>query len=610
MKKPTKEEILNSGGRKKPLLEWSEGFGVEVQGDPTIAELRKNLIQVLYPQGEFVEDKESESSAGNAIQKENKIEKGTLFDQSTEEIKNEFESVSNNLDHQEEQRLLLPVTVDELVQYWQRGFICHPAVVAYLAKRSSQHHERSDISKMITVDLLERHKSSCKVYLDLELKFDNERPVIDHKWISPIRILKGILVDNENTKESVSRSLINSNRNFSEHSLILLYPFNTGGDQAIDNTTDQPEVDDRTLEAFDLLDSLMGGFAVSSHIERVFMFQGRHPNLGISKFGSFYDVIFNSSRLSDLKDLKLIKFLTDRITEKIRSIDVENNEYNSLVESIRTREVEDLEEYIRKLGRRDARASSNELSAYHEALEENFLVDAIKAIPKRKTKDPFLLFYAFLNKYKNVNIPASGDRQSFLFAIKDLVESEDLETEEAILLSFLLGYHIGYGICWDPVSKDEDEEWNEEHWYKDLLFPTTELTHVLENIIDRSGFRLQTATESEPPTGSEPIIRSNSKKTERRSLKFMDGSMTIEDRDLTEFRDWRQKDLDGAMFHHFMAFRKEPSLEATITAIYNNLKGPEGTYDQIERGLKQGKFSLAERKVISALSNFIPNGKT
>ena len=177
----------------------------------------------------------------------------------------------SSLDTQKTIRYTLPVTDDEIVQFWQRGYVCHPNILESLCKNTDR-HKSSDLSSQEKIDLSKSYSVNCNTLI--EFKQNLNISVIDSNWMTSIHSIKNIIVSSEEIKVGLIRLLKACKRSFSDEVKIEVdsYSFNQMNSEKVSGLK-QTLNPDKFFE----FDSLLGGIAVSSFTERQLMIRENIP---------------------------------------------------------------------------------------------------------------------------------------------------------------------------------------------------------------------------------------------------------------------------------------------------------------------------------------------
>lgn len=596
MKTPSLEEL--EGKSKNDLQNYCDSLVISyIQKDT-----KRTLLDKLKS---FIK----QTQEGQETQAPNNIDRSSQKGNNQEFISN-FQTLPFPKEENEKDRIghlntisyLLPVSSDELLQYWQRGFICHPKVIAHLAKTSSVHHDSSDLIEISSINLSKHYDTKASIFMELDVPFAGAKPEVDHRWIGSIDIIKKIIVDSPDTSEQVKRLLTNSNRGLDDWLPIEYGLLDKGINFEKVDKSNIVEIVEEIIADFELIDSLLGGFAVSNYMERNLLLAGKHPLNKINIHGSFFDSLIGKSGQSDFQNLKLLKFFQEKLKERLRYPHINNDNIGKLIENIRRKERNGLNEYALNFGRKDSKISPYDLQRFNEAVDEDLITEALNRLRLKGPRDPFLVFYAFISKYQNTETPASNDRQSLLFAISDLEKSDVINNEEAILISFLLGYFIGYGMCWQPIVNDQQNKWKNISKVLTLLYPTHILKDIIGNLVNFTNlnyYRSSNMLEKEKRR-EELFI---SKDIKGRHIKIEKGIIYLNDEELNTFKKWRRKGTNGELFKHFVINRENLGPLESIKVYAQMKDSGEALFDQIEKSLSMGEFSLSERNFLTALSN-------
>jgi hypothetical protein len=602
--KPTYNEIIDLPKKKDILHALCIEHNVSFKKSHSTAELKNRLITALDLKEEEEEKKiapkdsaldqteigfDNISTEGSVQQKKVSLQPSSLTEEKAKEIPLSVKGNSFSKFH-------MPVTNDELVQFWQRGFICHPAILAHLTGGNSVEHEKSDIANLSHIDLEKDHQSECSIHLELNKEFIRSS-VIDEKWIVPITALRSIKVRSEEDEEIALRSLRNTNRGFNVKGIKIIMDDQKFKEHTKNIDGSSIEIKNETIKEFKRLTSLMGGFAISSHIEREELLQGRHFTTSLSRFGSLFEGAFES------QDKKFKKKLLDFIVEKLkanlnRDRDQSSQYFDDLLDDL---SLQDDSSIIKKvLDQNSSKLDSTKFLELREALQENLVRKILDEIVPKGPRDPFLIFISLLNQFSNTKVPAASDKQSFLFAIKDFKKEGVLSQEEAIVVGFLLGYYLGYGRCWNPVRKKKIEEWSLQASNLDLLYEPLVLQVIIESLIEATSLDYQfNRIDMVDKNFDEEVIKSN--RTSTRSMRITAKKITLKDACLEKFLRWKGPSKDISLMNLFLYQKQHKNTEDKIRALFESVDNTDEVFQRIESDLTRGKFSDPEREVITKM---------
>jgi hypothetical protein len=599
--KPTYNEIIALSTRKKPLHDLCHENDIYFKDNDSIAELQNRLIRALDLTDEEkkgLTDIESDqsmlsfednSTEGSAQEKKFSHRPSCLTEEKAKEIPLSVKGNSFSKFH-------LPVTNDELIQFWQRGFICHPAVIAYLTGGNSVDHEKSDVSNLSHIDLEQDHHSGSNIILELN-KESIRSAVIDQNWIVPITALRSIKVRSEEDEEIALRSLRNTNRGFNEKGIKVVVDGQKFKNDPRNIEGSSIEIKNETIKEFKKLNSLMGGFAISSHIEREDLFQGRHFSTTTSMFGSLFEGAFSSTEKKFNK--KLLDFIVEKLKANLNRDEDQSSQYfDNLLDDL---SFQDDSSIIKKvLDQNSSKLDSTKFLELREALQENLVRKIIDEIVPKGSRDPFLIFISLLNQFSNTKVPAASDKQSFLFAIKEFKKDGILNHEEAIVVAFLLGYYLGYGRCWNPIRKEGTEEWSLENSNLDLLYEPLVMQLIIESLIDTTSLEYQfNRLDLIDKNFEEKVIKSN--RTSTRSMRITAKKITLKDACLEKFLKWKGPSKDISLMNLFLYQKQHKNTEDKIRALFDSVDNTDEVFQRIENDLTRGKFSDPEREVITKM---------
>lgn len=602
-RKPTYKEILGLGKRRKPYHELCREHGIHYKDGDSIAALQRSLIKELGLKEEDEESKISEVSSDAQIDlgfdissAENENDQKKNFSEQDSESTEKAEPISLSVEKKGPLGYNLPVTIDELVQYWQRGFICHPFVLSSLINGSSGEHKKSDIAHFSQIDLKRPYTTDGSIILELDEKLI-ESSIIDQQWIAPITVLRSIKVGSEEDEEIVLRSLRNTNRGLRNEGIQILIDDDKPlfEPDEVDGTA--IEINVRTLQEFQRITSLMGGFAMSSYIEKEELLQGEHFSRSISRFGSLFEGVFLDPQMKF--DKKLLDFIIEKLKANSDLSSNQNSPYfDELLKALIDQDDDVIKERVLDQNRR--RLNDAQQTEIHEALQENLVRKILEEIVQKGTRDPFLIFLALLNQYSNTKVPAASDKQSFLFAIQEFKKDDIIDQEEAIVVAFLLGYYLGYGKCWNPVQDTEPTEWAEGASHLHLLYEPEVLQALLENIIDITGLHYQFKGVLKPdkhPLEQEILSKNDSS----RKIRISDNRIVLHDSCLEKFSRWKHLSDDISVLYLLLYGREHKHIEGKIRALFEAKDNKDKVLRMIEKDLMRGEFSDIERGILSKM---------
>jgi len=379
-----------------------------------------------------------------------------------------IDSLESSLDTHKTIRYILPVTDDEIVQFWQRGYVCHPNILESLCKNTDR-HKSSDLSSQEKIDLSKSYSVNCNTLI--EFKQNLNISVIDSDWMTSIHSIKNIIVSSEDIKIGLIRLLKACKRSFSDEVKIEVdrFSFNHMNTEKITGLK-QTLNPDKFFE----FDSLLGGIAVSSFTEKKLMIRGDYPKEKLSFYGSFFSNIFDSSASDSSLLNQVCVFIKKR-----------NNSFlNGCLTILKTYDetsYEDLKEHIFKYHRReDSRITGFDLNEINLFLKEGKSKSSIQLLSELKNSerpfvDPFLMFLCLISNYKSITNVASRDKQSLAFAISEYYEEGIIDFNQYIIQNFLLGYTLGYGMLWNPERVDNE-------WSKKGSYPFQNQTFLNEDL--------------------------------------------------------------------------------------------------------------------------------
>lgn len=486
----------------------------------------------------------------------------------------------------------ISVTIDELIEYWQRGYICHPAIIKAASKNS--YYESSKLASLPEIDLYNAYDPNCEIHLSLQLS-DKKVDKFGLSDIVPITCIKSIDVNDNDRSLMVMNVLRNTSRGYSSNDQeVRINPIQGSSVVVLEK---ELFVDHVTLSKFNKLNSLLGGISVSSYLEKIYLAKGKYYTTSMDRNGTFYSGLINNDR-KEHDGKKLLNFIIEKVKGHLITCQPSSSSYFfDVIQAISSQDDKELERLI--IGyhsKDDSKISPFELLKIQEALKEQFLREAINRIPKRPSRDPFFLFYCFLNQFSNTKNPAAADKQSFLFAIDELFEDNTIDDEEAIIISFLLGYYVGYSMVWNPSNKVHDGEWNGNLKFLELLYDPAEIQPLLERIA--SILNLNYYKNGLPLNDNS--LKINSLKSSNRELIVGSKQIELKDACLQKFIGWKNTNKDVSLLN-LALFYDNATFEEYVTGLLEARTERNLIIKRIEDGLRSGTFTMKERSLIGAL---------
>lgn len=499
-------------------------------------------------------------------------------------------------DHFISPKFYLGVTIDELIQYWQRGYICHPKILDSMMKESSVEHRSSDLTELDEIDLsLHQGSSSIVLSFDPSPKYK----VLKFTTIIPLSRLNEIQVFTVEDQEIVSRSLINTNYGFDSGALsinLVEKPRVQENSSKIKSYRINSGNEEQVINDLKFIDSWIGGIAISGFLERSQFLDGEHFKTNISRSGIFYEGIFGDKSIAEQNDKRLVDFIIEKSKLKIKGINNGQYEYlNELFDDFRDQNDSKIETKV--LENLRFRTPEN-FETIMNALEENMVRKAIDLAPKRPLRDPFFLFYALLNQFSNTKVGASSDRQSFLFAIQEFYSDGSISQEELLVLAFFLGHYIGYSRCWEPVERASSSEWREDQEYRKLLLTHNRIEELLSTLLPYTNINSTQANGNGHERTSNTL---SSTISDDRNIIIKDDRMELYDDCYLMFKKWKDKGSSVSLLNMVMFFRQNKDFMELTKGLIKGLEEKEMVKSELESVLLKGGLNKDERAIIKHL---------
>ena len=113
-------------------------------------------------------------------------------------------------------RYFLPILFNELIFFWERGYICHPKILNTLVKRTHPDYETCQIVDFEQIELTSRYPVKFEVLLEFAGYNESVNSVITSNWITPFLSVKNIFIDNKEDKDILIRLLRATNKGFND----------------------------------------------------------------------------------------------------------------------------------------------------------------------------------------------------------------------------------------------------------------------------------------------------------------------------------------------------------------------------------------------------------
>jgi hypothetical protein len=364
-------------------------------------------------------------------------------------------------------RLLLPTSVNEFTHFWERGYLCHPAVLMELVKQSHGSYDACSIFQFECIDLGEVYHVNFELLLEFESE-KGEDAIVTANWICPFKLVKRVIVNNIDERNKIIRFLNATSRGISKNleitveSFDSIYNKNQNSNLTISENANKPSGD--IIEQFKKLDSYLGAIAMSSFIERKTFVNRGQSDEGISFFGYLAgDVLKQEIEIVEKKGKEdVFGYIKKRIREDIHLLDIPTSSDNSIqychkmFDLLKNRKDElILESALAHNESNSGRFPEKSLVEIKLCAAKRRWRDAIQQIPSNP-RDPFLIFSLIKGNFVNLDVPASADRQSFMLTLDKYVSEGLITQDEMVLQGYLLGLYISYPLLWRPIVEEDN----------------------------------------------------------------------------------------------------------------------------------------------------------
>jgi hypothetical protein len=529
---------------------------------------------------------------------------------SKQEVK---ESPSENIDVERKGRLLLPVNIDEFAHFWERSYICHPAVLLALVSESHASYEPSAISFFDDIDL----EAVYNLHFEILIEFQSEEGFdknVTWNWICPFIYVKRLIVNNLNAKDSLMRFLNATSRGFTKEIDIgienfnLIYKSNQDANLTVSENTRKPS--EEIVNQIKKLDSYFGGFAISSFIERKCFLESGKISENLSFFGKLAGGALNlKSEFEEDESKSILNYFKNSICDEINSPD--NVSYpnkislyfREMFDIIRSRNDAQLFEYT--ISQNIGRLTVQEITEIKLQVKNRKWRDAIQQRPSNG-RDPFLLFCLVKGNFINLGVPASADRQSFILSLQKYFADGLITQDEMVLMGYFLGMYISYPLLWKPVIEDEFINLKDTDILK-LKFSTCMFYKVILKI--STSVPLLKILKSNKAVVDDIIL------TEPLHFKFSNSNLQllsknitliINDPDYMIFEEWSNKSILNKANILMMLLIADLNLDEEISLyrlneFYFKQNNLELVIEDLKEKIKSNNFSMEKRKWLRLL---------
>ena len=508
-------------------------------------------------------------------------------------------------------RYFLPILFNELIFFWERGYICHPKILNTLVKRTHPDYETCQIVDFEQIELTSRYPVKFEVLLEFAGYNESVNSVITSNWITPFLSVKNIFIDNKEDKDILIRLLRATNKGFNDKDYrIEVNNFNELYINGVEKELKGQAIiiEESDLLEFMKLDSIIGGIAVSAFIEKSILLKGHTFFKKTSIYGTIGARLLDVGTTLDLTKITILNYVINALGAKYGiSDDTDQFSYiKHIFDLILKRDNEGLEKLVFDHQRKESsRIAPATLKLVQSHLNKSAIINVINEIPKEQ-RDPFLIFIAFINQYPNIGVPASNDRQSFLFAVKDLFSKGDINAQESIIICYCLGAYLGYPMCWNPVLQEEKIEWVDDKKLNNLLFNDLHFCDVLVRVIPKMTnlkmnqffdhkFKKEIGLDKELKS----IVWPNN-----RSVSFGSEIISFEDKDLQLFEIWmkKTKDTDDKVLFYLLFEETELITLDLMSRIKNKIETDRNeVLEDIKRRIARSEISDVQRRLIRVL---------
>lgn len=639
-KQPSKEEIL-AQTRKAPLRKWCDDFDVLWKMPYSIARLQMLLSNALSDVSDGPEEKNEggipddlqnktdkinndndraikpeDSSIPNETHKE--VETAAETSETVEEEperKGRYTITSNvsketaiteglfskgNQENEPPSRLILPVSMDELIHIWRQGYMIHPQLACQINSRFVDGYSSSEICFIEQIDLSKRYEVTTPYYLELDQKVLGLQFKLGYdEFVANDCILK-IIVEQPNQVDEVKVALRNTFRGFKEDQ-VLIDVETLPKTEPVIPSSNQTELIKQScqseVDSIRKLDALMGGIAISGYMERFYFAECKNSIQSMNYFGSFYDGIFNQEKLKSNNE-QLFVIIHERVLMLLNDAASNTNDYiNDNLALMLGQDLDQMKDLVFKRQEGpDSKTAPVVLNDIKSALAENFLKEAIKSYSITTVRDPFLLFICFLNQYPNTMNRAASDKQSFLMALFEC-EAENLVTKEEVkIISFLLGFSLGYGMCWNPDSATSKLEWEGNFDFLKVLYDEGRSSIVVDELTNciKLKYRKKKNKKEICSTIETRVLRTN-KNVEGRELSWSVDQIKLIDEDASLVEaSLRSRRLEEEL--PFFDLRLRSGQKSLYYPIHIKTRAQQVHYD-----LLLGEYSQEERNFLKSL---------
>jgi len=516
-------------------------------------------------------------------------------------------------------RLFLPTTITELIYFWDRGYICHPAVLFELLKKKYGNYEPCSISRFENINLTEVYNVKFELLIEFESQ-NASSTVVSGNWITPCNSIKRLVVKDSDTKDSIIRFFHASYTGFTSELDINVENIDSIYDTTKDSNLAFSEIkgiSDDIIESFKRLDSCLGGIALSSFIERKLLLNNEHIFDELHLYGYMGQSILNidSPKYESKPSWKVLDFIVDRIRQELKGGKPSLNDDEAFAYSLRVLE------FIRNgdiplikecaLDYNENKCGKSQKSAFDAFithLKKREITDAIQKIPlTSKARDPFLIFAAMAGSFINLGVPASNDKQSFLIAIDRFYHDGIINPEEMVISGYLLGSFLSYSLVWNPIEVDERFDFLKGTRFLKMRFEDESLVQVIEQLVmSLPSLELYNYI---TPRSFTKIESTNKPKSlsigpNFHKLSINSSSIKLVDEDLELFEKWLMKGSENRLLVlmgllNFDSIKRN-SAEGYMMAWFK-LKNVDESIREIKNDMKALKFSDEQRKWLRAL---------
>ena len=609
----TKEwiEQLDENG----IREIAQELGITNVEDLSGDELKSRLIQ-----SENVQKNEKTPAKGRGSSKSKNIKSNVDENLPSADTVIEVKESKFPYGEQLKRSFFLPIIMGELAHFWERGYVCHPAVLFELVKHSHGNYEPCSIVHFENIVLSEVYNVNFEVLLEFETEKDSQ-DTISWNWITAFKSVKRIVVNDSNARDLAIRYLNGTSKDFASEVEIKIedfssiYNVNQNSHLTIDSNSNS--IPEETIIEFKKLDSYLGGFAVSSFIERRLFFNSGQVQVNLNFFGSLAGGALKLSKEFEEKNLKktLFNFIRDLIKQEIELKDVSRISDATVLYSLKMfdciRKREDELIMANAIHHNENKMGDSPDSVLNEVkshIGKRQWTDAIEKLTK-SPRDPFLLFSIIKGRFLNLGTPASGDRQSFLFTLEEFLKTGLISEDEMIVLGYFLGCYISYPLVWKPVIGDNHMFDIGDSEYLRMKFSDNTMLKIFEKIghsLPLLNFQYYSTSSYQSNKRQVSSSVNFSKENPYLKLVQVDETLKIVDEDYELFEVWskrpnaRKSNLLWMLYGFDLNFRdKEEYYD--LGEFYFNQNNLEKYIQDVKSNLLQNNFSSKKRQILRTL---------